>query len=325
MSPATSEDTLQQIQELLLDAPEVRAWPLVGELVRREVRQHAKPCWDYAFHAAEAVGGVASRAVPSAAAVFCMLHSIHLVDDLLDEDPAGLQHRVGVGTAANLAVAFQGLAGYALESAEWSPEVAGLAQASLGRCALATAFGQNLDVQDVDGEDGYWRVVRSKTPPLFGCALLLGALAGGASPERARRIQELGLHLGDIVQINDDLRDAMERPAAPDWGRRWTNLPILYARLAEHPERDRFEMVADTVFDDPAALEQAQYILVRSGAVSYCAYRVIEAYKKGRHEIASLDLPEPAALDELFTIQVRPLRKLLARLGVDSPDELFAS
>lgn len=324
MRSETSEESLRRIQEILLDSPEARAWPIVEELVRRELRPNAKPCWEYAFHAAEACGAESGVALRAAAAIFCLLHSIHLVDDLLDEDPEGLQHRVGSGTAANLALAFQGLAAFALEGVDWPAEARALAQASLGRCALATAFGQNLDAEDPEGEEAYWRVVHHKTPPLFGCALLLGSLAGGADPRQAAVVEKLGLHLGEIVQINDDLRDAMERPAAPDWRRRWTNLPILYARLAEHAEKERFEALRERVFDDSDALLEAQDILVRSGAVSYCAYRLLEAYRAGRRHVAGLGLERPEALDDLLAIHVRPLRALFERIGVESPDELFA-
>lgn len=246
------------------------------------------------------------------------------MDDLLDEDPDGLHHRVGTGTAANAALAFQGLASHALEHAEWPEAVAGAAQASLGRCALETARGQNLDLSDAEGEESYWRAVRAKTPPLFGCALYLGALAGSAAPETAREIERLSLPLGDIVQIGDDLGDALARPAAADWSRRWGNLPILYAHVADHPGRARFAELAMRVFDDSDALEEAQRLLVTSGAVSYCAYRLLEAYKAGMGRIAELGLPNPAPLEELFHSLLQPLRGLLERVGIEGADRLFA-
>jgi len=315
-------ETLRDIRQRLECMDEVRDWPLLEELIGRSVLPDSKPCWEYVLHGCEAVGGRRQEALPGCAAIFCLFYAIHLVDDLLDDDPDGIFHRVGVGTAANVALAFQGMASRVIAESRLAPERQKRAQGAIGRMTLGTAFGQNLDAADLEGEEAYWRVVRHKTPPLFGCALELGALYGGACDEVAERVGSLGGALGEIVQINDDLGDAMAQPAKVDWLRRGTNLPILFARTAEHPERDSFEALAARV-SQPAALAEAQEILVRSGAVSYCAYRIVEAYNQAIAEVHDWDLAVPGSLESLMQDQVEPLKDLLRLVGVESPEDLF--
>jgi geranylgeranyl pyrophosphate synthase len=316
-------DALAFAREQLLSFPEIAEWPAFRQLIERKVRVSSRPVWEYVFDGCEAMGSEPARALPAATAIFCMLGSIHLVDDLLDEEPGGLHHEVGIGTAANLAVALQGAAARAIGEADLSAEYQAVVQRRLGEMALATAFGQNLDASDVDGEEAYWRMVHHKSPPLFSCALEIGAILGGADLGLAAKIAGLGLQIGEIIQVNDDLRDALERPALPDWRRRSTNLPILFARTAPHDERDKFNGLLAQI-DDPLVLEEAQKILARSGAVSYCAYRVIEAHRTAMQSIAGLEVVSTEPLRGLVSYHVAPLKRLLKSAGVESPEALFA-
>ena len=94
------------------------------------------------------------------------------------------------------------------------------------------------------------------------------------------------------------------------------------APTAEHPERERFEALAARV-SQPEVLAEAQEILVHSGAVSYCAYRIVEAYNRAVGEVRTWQLPAPDALESLMQAQVEPLKDLLRRVRVESPDDLF--
>ena len=95
-------------------------------------------------------------------------------------------------------------------------------------------------MQNLEGEENYWRVVRAKSTPFYGAALQIGALLGGASPAVATGLRDLGVLIGEIIQIHDDLLDAFQTPANPDWEQGRNNLPVLYARTADHPDRVRF-------------------------------------------------------------------------------------
>lgn len=301
--------------------PEVSGWPEMLELIERVVHREGLSVWDYPIAACRAVGGPADAALPGAAAIFCSLLSIHLVDDMLDEDPRGDHHRLGAGQAANLALAFQAAGHRLLDASGADPRTLCRLQATFARMGLATAFGQSLDVRELRGEEDYWHVVEAKTPPLFGAAFRIGALLGGAPDDLAHEIRQWGNVLGRFIQVSDDLSDALQVPARTDWHRRANNLPILFAMTARHPDREEFLALASRC-DDPEALAQAQKILLRSGAVSYCAFKMIEISQEARERLARLALRDPRPLEDLLGSHLKPLHRLLELAGVEDPTTL---
>ncbi len=255
------------------------------------------------------------------AAIGCLHVAIGLVDDMLDGDDDGLYHRLGGGRTANLAAACQATASQLLAMAPTSPRQHAIAHRALTRAALATAHGQELDVGAAGqlDEASYWRVTDAKTPPLFGAALELGAILGGADRELCRGLACLGKPLGRMVQISDDLKDALETPACPDWQRPGTNLALLYTLLAEHGERQRFLRLLPQI-DDPAALDEAQHIVARSGAASYCCYRLLRLHQDLRSQIESLSLRHPEKLMALADEHILPLTELFEAHSLAIPD-----
>lgn len=306
---------LQSTKDVILALRPVAAWPQMVELVERvQSRGEVLGVLEYPEAACEAVGGSPDAAWRGSAAILCSLISIHLVDDMLDEDPSGDYRRLGPGVTANLALAFQAAAHQVLDEATLPPQTRSLLQAILSRMTLATAHGQHLDVRNLRDEEEYWHVVRTKTPPLFIAAFSIGALLGGAPPDAADRLGRLGGLLGLCVQVSDDLLDALRTPAAADWNRRRNNLAILYAMTAEHPEKELFlELSARTA--EPAVLAAVQDILVRCGALSYCAYKMLEILEEARAVMADLALPSPEPVTRLFDAHTEPLHRLFAAAG----------
>ena len=318
-------DYVEQIKAKLLAIPEIAAWTAMADIVRAGHKKGSGiPCWEYPLLACRAVGGREEDALPGMVATVCLLNGIHLVDDLLDEDPKGQHHKIGIGHAANIALAFQAVAYRALEGAGLAPETLAEAQQAVTRACLDTACGQNMDASPLSGdpEEAYWRVTSSKTPPLFGTAFFLGALLGGSSPATARGVEALAGPIGRVIQVGDDMTDALETPARPDWTTRWNNLAILYALMAEHEEQARFKDLLERV-DEPEALDEAQEILVRCGAISYGTYQVIQNYQQGKHDLEALGLPHPEKLAALLESLIEPARDLFRRLEIEAPPELL--
>lgn len=313
--------TFEDIKQRIRSTAEVAIWPQMVELMQRAMHRELVSVWDHPVSACRAVGGDAEAALPGAAAVFCSLISIHLVDDMLDNDPKGDYHRMGAGQVANLALAFQAAGHLLLDGADVSPQVHADLQASYARMSIGTAYGQDLDTRNLRTEEDYWRTVKAKTPPLFGAAFRIGALLGGASRTLASDLEVLGGLLGCFIQVSDDLSDSLQTPASADWLRRSNNLPILYAMTAEHPLRARFlELSARP--DDPEALDEAQKILLKSGAVSYCAFKMIEISQEARNLLQQIPLNSPEPIEEVLTAHLRPLHKLLESVGIEEPATL---
>jgi len=292
------------------------------ELVERVQPRGFSGILEYPTAACEAMGGSAEAAARGSAAILCSLISIHLVDDMLDEDPGGDYHRLGQAVTANLALAFQAAGHQVLDDDTLAPQTRSALQEILSRMALSTAYGQSLDLHDLRDESEYWEVVGLKTPPLFSAALSIGSLLGGASPEVADRLGRIGGLLGLCIQLSDDLLDALSTPAAADWNRRPNNLPILYAMTAEHPEREVFlELAARAA--EPEALASAQQILVRSGALSYSVFKLLEILGEARALLEIIDLPRPEPVLRLFDALTQPVHRLLTAAGVSNANSLL--
>ena len=310
-----------ELKSQVRDLEIVSSWPQMLELVERVGHRDTLSVWEHPFTACRAVGGEEAAALPAAAAVFCSVISIHLVDDMLDEDPRGDHLRLGIGPAANLALAFQAAGHLLLEQAAAPAAVRTALQESFARMSLATCYGQGLDARELANEQEYWRTVGAKTPPLFAEALRMGALLGGAPAETAERLARLGRVLGLFIQVNDDLTDVLETPARVDWRRRSNNLPLLYAMTAAHADREEFLRLSLRV-EDPEALAAAQKLLFRCGAVSYCTLKLIEFSRELQDLAAGIPLRDAEPVERLVSVHLRPLHQLLEKVGVEDPATL---
>jgi geranylgeranyl pyrophosphate synthase len=311
----------EELKDRVRNLPTVSAWPQMLALIERVVHRESISVWEHPVSACRAVGGREQDALPAAAAIFCSLVSIHLVDDMLDDEPLGDFRYLGTGRAANLGLAFQAAGHCLLEEAEAPAAIRAALQSSFARMSLATCLGQELDARELASEEEYWRVVGTKTPPLFGEALRMGALLGGAPAETAEELAGVGRVLGRFIQVSDDVTDALETPARADWNRRSNCLPLLFAMTAAHAEREEF-LHLSTRTGDPEALAAAQKILFRSGAISYCALKLIELSREARERFTRIPLRDPGPIDQLLEVHTRPLHRLLEKVGVQDPAAL---
>jgi geranylgeranyl pyrophosphate synthase len=289
--------------------PAMQDWPELAATLRR-VAGGGPQVWKLPLQAAEAVGAGLEAALPAVGAVACAQVAITLIDDLLDEDAHGLHHEVGPGGAANLASAFQALGGQLLAEGRAARD----AQASYARLLGGTAHGQYLDACNPADEEGYWRMVERKSATFYGESFYLGARLGGATARIAEALRHLWGQYGVIIQIHDDLKDCLASPAEPDWLLGRLPLPILFASRVRHPQREQFEALRRQAHD-PAALEEAQRILLACGAVSYCLNEIRKRYEEARAELASIPLPRPDALAAMLDDTARPVQELLRLTG----------
>ncbi|HSL29790.1 MAG TPA: polyprenyl synthetase family protein [Anaerolineales bacterium] len=279
--------------------------------------------WQLPLVACQAVGESVGKAVPASAALACAQISIILVDDMLDDDPRGEYRRIGSGRASNFALAFQSAGMDALMCSGISSTIRLAALNSLNRMMLTTAYGQELDIQNPADEVAYWRVVENKSAPFYGCAIHLGAIIAEVGEEVASRLEQFGRLYGEMIQIHDDLNDTMAVPANSDWMQKRKPLPILFALTVEHPERRRFIELYENISTGNALLE-AQEILIRSGAVSYCVDQLLHKYQNAQELLNKTPLPNREALDSLLEAVIQPVWKLFETLGV-SPDVLLTA
>jgi geranylgeranyl pyrophosphate synthase len=295
--------------------PEIGDWPELAAVFDRAGKA-ARPDWELPLLACQAAGGARADAHPVAAAIACLQLSIIIVDDILDDDSRGAHVNYGVGPASNMALAYESLASRLIDASPLPSSQKLTIMATFSRVGLQTAIGQHLDVQNLSGQSNYWKVVTAKSTPFYGGALNVGAVAGGASSTLASQMYDLGLLFGEIIQIEDDLSDALETPANADWKQGRNNLLILYAQTADHPQRHRFAELLPRS-DDPRALAEAQQILVSSGAVAYSAYLLVTRYQAAHRALTTMDLADRPAMSDLLNSYADSLLRLLKLAGVE--------
>lgn len=309
-------DIYQSTVDDLLTLPIFDSWPEMRTILQRAASLRPRD-WQLPVVACQAVGEPPEKAIPASAALACAQISIILVDDMLDDDPRGEYRRIGSGRASNFAIAFQAAALDALVGSQASSSVRLEALDSLNRMMLTTAHGQELDIQNPAEETSYWRVVENKSAPFYGCALHLGALLAEAGESIAGNLERLGLLYGEMIQIHDDLNDTMAVPANPDWLQGRKPLPILFALTVEHPERAKFLDLYQNISNENA-LQKAQEILIRCGAVSYCVDQLQRGYRAAQDILNKATLPNKGRMDLLLQGVMAPLCSLFETLGISS-------
>lgn len=307
-------DIHQSTVDYLLTFPIFDAWQEMKTILQRAASLRPRD-WQLPLVACQAVGQPAEKAVPASAALACAQISIILVDDMLDDDPRGEYRRIGSGRASNFALAFQSAGMDALLRSGVSPSVRLEALDSLNHMMLTTAHGQELDVQNPADEASYWRVVENKSAPFYGCAIQLGALLAEAGEDVTQNLERLGRLYGEMIQLHDDLNDTMASPANPDWLQKRKPLPILFALTVEHPDQARFtELYEDVSVGN--ALQEAQEVLIRCGAVSYCVDQLIRRHQIAREILNKTPLANQEIIDSLIEGVIAPVWKLFESLGL---------
>jgi hypothetical protein len=117
-----------------------------------------------------------------------------------------------------------------------------------------------------------------------------------------------------MIQINDDLTDVLATPANPDWLQGRYPLPILYATLVPHPERERFIALRGQA-NEEWALSELQDILIRSGAISYGIDQLLQRAERVHALLAQTPLARPQVIEEMMDNLLDPVRNLLAQMN----------
>ncbi len=165
--------------------------------------------------ACEVFGGNISTALPQAIAIE-LFHNFTLIhDDIMDKAPL----RRGRSTVYKkwnsdiailagdtlFALAYQ----YAIQAeTRLLPEILKI----FNQTAIEVCEGQQFDLNyencNTVTVDEYTEMIRLKTAVLFGMALKIGALIGGANGNDAQHLYNFGINLGLGFQLQDDLLDS---------------------------------------------------------------------------------------------------------------------
>lgn len=234
---------------------------------------------------AQAVGGDPAEVLAAALAME-YLHVATLVhDDIIDGDEVR-RFRPSVHAAHGVPdailtgdhlifVAFQAITEHRPERVPWHSVVA--AASALAVTGADLCRGQALEAR-LAGDPtvavaDYLTVARLKTGALFRAACRVGALLGGAGPERAAALGCYGESLGVAFQIRDDLlaltrpAEVTGKPAGSDLANGRPTLPVLLAHRAGTADT-RERLAAALAGRDATTLAEFSELLASTGALA---------------------------------------------------------
>ena len=285
----------------------------------KTVTNHPSSHWLLPEATCLAAGGTSELAIPVVAAITALHTSIVMVDDLLDRDGHFESLGLSTGDVADLA---QGLAFAGLNAIFYSsikPDAKDLILRNLTQMMVHTAMGQYGDAHhQIQNENEYWQNVRAKSSPFFASVFFAGALAGGAAEDTADKFSQIGGLYGEMIQIHDDLKDALQTPAAQDWAEGHTCLPILFASHINHSEKGRFLALRPFINQSDNLLD-AQNILLRCGAVSYCTQQLIKRHEQTQLILDGMDIPNRGPMEGVFKKMMEPVFQLYGKISATLP------
>jgi geranylgeranyl diphosphate synthase type I len=261
------------------------------------------------------VGGTAEQALAAAVAVELTHNSCLIHDDVIDQDR--LRHHrptvwaaFGVASAVLLGDALLALAHQVV--AEPGDGLAARSSAVLAEAVLEMAQGEADDVAferrgSVTVAE-YRAMAEAKTGAGLGVACYLGALAGGAEHDRARRLEQFGRAMGVAGQITDDLLGIFGettrtgKPVGADIAARKKSYPVL-AALADGSAAGRrlAELYAQRTPLDPAQVQKATALVDEAGG-RLAAARAARAELEAALDALSAGRPGPSAKRQLAAL-----------------------
>ena len=270
------------------------------------------------FAACVAVGGDASRALSSAAAMEHFHTAALIHDDIADEaelrrGEACLYLTEGLGLAINMGdLGLQLVNGTVAKDPNLDDHTKVRVLTELIEMTKRTIEGQALDIgwardgrYDITPED-YLIMATCKTAHYSGAApLAIGAIIGGGTETQVEGLRNYGLDTGLAFQIQDDLLNLVGKAESTKKGFRdditegKRTLVVVHAlqNLGE-ADRGRLIEILSSHSKDPAVLDEAVGLLNKAGSIDYA-----RNYAENLTSIAKnrlVDMIEPSKARDLL-------------------------
>jgi len=254
--------------------------------------------------------------------LFLLTRSLKLVDHVLDREyefagpePGDAANFSYVGPLAALDALGEVLPGGAAERAVFH-------QVNQSLASVCRAQEQSIRLERT--EENYWHLVANTTGILFRLALWLG-LAGAGRTVAIDQLDPLASRIAMILQVNDDLSDAVDEMAPSDWSLRTQNIAILFAERVPHPRREEFRALLRRFGQDPAVDAPLREILFDSNAIGYCTYCLLRHYREARDLLAALPFTTVEPVLKMLSVLMEPCFSLLKAVHVDDIDAAIAT
>jgi octaprenyl-diphosphate synthase len=142
-------------------------------------------------------------------------------------------------------------------------------------------------------EEDYLRIITQKTASFISACCRIGALLGGAAPERVAALARYGLDVGVAFQISDDSLDFVADQArlgkaiGADLREGTRTLPLIAAlERASAPDRERIQWLLGRHKLDGGEVEEIRRVVVKYDGIEYALGRARTYAQAAKDDLA---------------------------------------
>jgi geranylgeranyl pyrophosphate synthase len=163
------------------------------------------------------------------------------------------------------------------------------------RAIMSACAGQVMDLTEAEPSlERCWEISSRKTGEIYALAARSGARLATENQDLIEILNNFGLHLGILIQIEDDINGLWShKDDRSDIARgKWT-LPVAYAFQVLSPLESKRLKEQMTFANQHSRLEDtARRTIIESGALVYLAAEAEKHYRKAQNAIIQADLAD---------------------------------
>lgn len=266
----------------------------------------------------QAAGGDPEWADDLAAVWLLFYSAAHLMDKVQDQDePDPWWKDLGPGIALSTATGLFFSASLALNLLAQNPlarSIAAEISEDFNRRLLWMADGQYHELTGPPHTlDQYWVRAEAKSGFLFSLACKNGARLATSDPDILSKFEQLGLLIGLLIQIADDLEDVLPATGSNVPGQRKElaySLPAIYTlSVAPADQQAQLNKLLSSAKTDPDAATEAIRLMNVAGATTYVLFELNRLSHQANQTIQIITTPGAARhqLNELVDKLVNPI------------------
>ncbi len=267
----------------------------------------------------EAAGGSAQQCLPLQTAWLLLFHATSLIDNIEDDNLQAL-HFYGSGHAHPVALDLNISTGliflattalFELERFGNTPAASHAVRWAFNERFLEVCSGQHLDLllQTAPLETA-WEITRAKSGLYMALATWSGARLRTDDAAALRDYYEIGLCIGLLIQISDDLKDLRgdNTEISDIQAANYKSLPIAYAfEVLDEKRQEELAQLLSKALADKQCEKAARHMILDSGAGLYLAIKAQEYATAAAEALSRLTMPD---------LQREQLAKLIEQLQV---------
>ena len=266
----------------------------------------------------EAAGGSAQQCLPLQVAWLLLFQATSLIDNIEDNNLQALHfygkgHTHPVALDLNVSTGLIFLATSALFELERFGNSIAAARAvrhAFNERFLEVCNGQHLDLllQTAPLETA-WEITKAKSGLYLALATWSGARLMTEDEAILRHYYQIGLCLGLLIQISDDLKDLHgdSTEISDIQAANYKSLPIAYAfEVLDEGRKKELAQLLPQAMTDSLAEKSARHLILDSGAGLYLAVKAQEYATAANEALTQLTMPTPQR--ERLTKQIEQLQ-----------------